>query len=53
MGQSKEQKKAARQALKDARAALNANTDTEETDEYLRLNQAVIDAEKNVPWIRR
>lgn len=67
MGQSKDEKKAARQRLKSAREALDANYERElsaarargekyigeETDEYLRLNQAVIDAEKDVPWWRR
>ena len=45
---------------KAAKAALHANQKAEqdagidyETDEYLRLNQAVADAEKNVPWHRR
>lgn len=48
------------QALYDARAALDDNSDreraagiTEETDEYLRLNSAVADAEANAsPWAR-
>lgn len=40
-------------ALKDAQAALDANTDTEETDEFLELNQAVGDAAAEVPWWRR
>jgi len=47
-------------ALYDARAALDANSDreraagvTEETDEFLRLNNAVADAEVNAsPWAR-
>lgn len=46
--------KDARQKLKDARERLNDLDDTgEETDEYLRRNRAVIDAEKNVPWLGR
>jgi len=46
--------KADRQALKDARDRLHELDDTsEESDEYLRRNRAVIDAEKNVPWLGR
>jgi hypothetical protein len=40
-------------ALRDAQDALDANTDTEETDEYLELNSAVIEAAADVPWWRR
>lgn len=46
--------------LKAAKAALRANQRAEqaagithETDEYLRLNRAVIEAEKDVAWWRR
>lgn len=45
--------KAAVERLRAAREALNAHVTTEEDDEYLRLNQAVIDAEKDVAWWRR
>jgi hypothetical protein len=52
--------KDARQKLKDARRALEDNSEREmaagirdETDEFNRLNNAVIDAEKNVPWLGR
>lgn len=45
---------------KDALAALHANQEREEaagireeTPEYQRLNQDVLDAEKDVPWWRR
>ena len=51
---SKDDRKAARQRLKAARVALGAHTATTEEDpEYLRLNQAVIDAERDVAWILR
>jgi hypothetical protein len=52
--------KADRQKLKDARNRLHANSEREEaagireeTDEFNRLNNAVIEAEKNVPWLGR
>jgi hypothetical protein len=51
---SRDDSKAARQRLKDAREALGAHpATTEEDPEYLRLNQAVIDAERDVAWIFR
>jgi hypothetical protein len=64
---SKDEKKAAIKKHKDARAALDANYEKElkaarangqkyigeETDEYLRLNRAVVDAEKDIAWYRR
>ncbi|MGH8920538.1 MAG: hypothetical protein ACRD0H_19775 [Actinomycetes bacterium] len=47
-------------ALRDARAELDANSEqeqaagvTEETDEYLRLNQNVIDAVRNASPLAR
>lgn len=63
----KAEKKAAIKKHKDARAALDANYEKElkaarangqkyigeETDEYLRLNRAVADAEQGVSWWRR
>lgn len=39
-------KKTAAQNLKDAKARLDANTDTTETPAYLAANRAVVDAEK-------
>lgn len=52
--------KADRQALKTAREQLHANSEREmaagireETSEYHRLNKAVIDAEKKIPWLGR
>lgn len=52
--------KEARQQLKDAKQRLHANQEreeragvTHETDEYLRLNRDVAEAEKHVPWWRR
>lgn len=52
--------KADRQALKEAREQLQANSEREEaagirveTDEYLRLNRRVIEAEKKVPMLGR
>jgi hypothetical protein len=57
---SKEDRKAAVQKHKDALKALHANQEREETagireetPEYQRLNRAVLDAEKNIPWYRR
>lgn len=41
------------EALREAQEALDANTDTEETDEFLRLNSAVGEAAAEVPWWRR
>lgn len=66
-GQSPEQQKAAVKKYKAAKKALDDNYDKElaaarakgqkyigeETSEYLRLNGAVNDALKDVPWIRR
>ncbi|GII89459.1 hypothetical protein Ssi03_74490 [Sphaerisporangium siamense] len=52
-GQSPQERKAAVQAYKQAREALEANTDRDETDEYLQLNSEVAKAEKNIPWIYR
>ena len=53
-------KKAAVARYKAALAALHANQEREEaagireeTPEFLRLNQDVLDAEKDVPWWRR
>jgi hypothetical protein len=42
-------------AYKAARANLEhvSKRDREETDAYLEANQAVIEAEKNIPWWRR
>lgn len=45
--------KNARTALDDNQRAEKAAGITHETDTYLTLNQAVLDAEKNVPWYRR
>ena len=45
-----------RQAVADhkaAKQALHNNHDTDETDEYVALNQRVIDTEQRVPWWRR
>lgn len=64
---SKGETREAVKAYKAARKALNDNYERElgearakgrkyigeETDEYLRLNRAVVEAEKNVPWWRR
>lgn len=58
--QTKAEKQAAIKKHQDARAALKANGEREmaqgirhETDAYLRLNSAVIAAERDVPWYRR
>lgn len=63
MAKDKRDKEEARKAAreyKDARAALRANCDRDraagirhETDEYHRLNDAVIKAQKNLSWWRR
>lgn len=45
--------KAAKQKLADVTDADQAAGRNWETDEYLAANQAVIDAEKHVPWWRR
>lgn len=45
--------KAAKQALHDNQRAEKKAGVTEETDTYVALNDAVLDAEKNVPWYRR
>jgi hypothetical protein len=57
------QRKAAVQRLKQARAELDEPAAEEiaqygrgnvpETDEFLRRNRAVVEAEKGVPWYRR
>jgi len=59
-GQTPGQRRAAIARYKAARKALNDNAEreraagiTQETDEYLRLNAAVVDAERDVPWIHR
>lgn len=46
---------AARRRLKEARAALNAYSppNGEEDEKYIELNNAVLEAEKAVPWIAR
>lgn len=46
---------AAKRKLREARAALNAYTlpDGEEDETYIKLNNAVLEAEKDVPWIFR
>lgn len=43
----------ARQDLEEYGDHQRERGDHYETDEYLRLNQRVIDAEANVPWWRR
>ena len=43
----------ARERLRKARQELNAYRCDEEDETYLRLNQAVIDAERDVPWWQR
>ena len=56
MAKDKKDKEAAAKAMreyKDARAALNAYHCRDEDAKYHRLNNAVIKAEKNVPWWRR
>ncbi|WP_049562275.1 hypothetical protein [Nonomuraea sp. SBT364] len=60
MGQSKDEQRAAVKKYKDALASLHANQEREEaagireeTPKYRRLNRAVLDAEKNIPWYRR
>lgn len=45
--------RAAKQALRENAARELAAGITHETDEYLRLNAAVIEAEKHAPWWRR
>jgi hypothetical protein len=45
--------KAARRALDEEAARARRARNREETDEYLRLNNRVIQAEKNVSWWRR
>jgi hypothetical protein len=45
--------KAAKQKLHDNQRAEKKAGVTEETDTYVALNNAVLDAEKNVPWYRR
>lgn len=63
---SKEENKKAVKEYKAAKKALDANYEKElkearragrkyieETPEYLRLNRAVLDAEKKLPWWRR
>lgn len=66
-GQSPAEREAAVKKYKAAKKALDDNYERElkaarekgqkyigeETAEYLRLNRAVVDAEKDVPWIRR
>lgn len=59
-GQSKSDAKAAVAKYEAAKRALRANQEREEragttgeTAEYRRLNKAVLDAEKDVPWIKR
>jgi len=56
MAKDKRDKEAADKAMREykaARAALNAYKPRDVDDKYLRLNRAVIAAEKNVPWWRR
>ena len=45
--------KAAKKALHDNQRAEKKAGIREETDTYVALNGAVLDAEKNVPWYRR
>lgn len=45
--------RAARQALRDNQRAEQAAGIDYETDEYLQLNAAVVEAEKNIPGWRR
>jgi len=45
--------KAAKHALHANQRAEKKAGVTEETDTYVALNNAVLDAEKNVPWCRR
>lgn len=49
------QKDAAVKEHKDARRELErvSKRDGYESDDYLKANRRVIDAEKNVPWYRR
>lgn len=60
MGLFSSDKREANQRLRQAHRALDDNGKRErragikdETDEYLRLNQAVIDAEKDASWWAR
>jgi hypothetical protein len=43
----------AKKALHDNQRAEKKAGVTEETDTYVALNDAVLDAEKDVPWYRR
>jgi hypothetical protein len=45
--------KAAKKALLNNQRSEKAAGVTEETDTYVALNTAVVQAEKNVPWYRR
>ena len=56
MAKDKKDKAAADKAMREykaARAALNAYKSRDVDDKYLRLNRAVIEAEKKVPFWRR
>lgn len=56
MAKDKKDKAATEKAVREykaARAALNSYNPPDVDDKYLRLNRAVIEAEKKVSWWRR